>query len=114
MLFGGASRFWAKQDLITSVSFTSNLNSNDLAWTISNVQAVQTAEEQSGLGLHSGIDVAFMFIRHLGMGMELRYSKAIGEFHTSLLDDVPSSASLTPTDIHLGGLQIGAGIRMEF
>jgi outer membrane biosynthesis protein TonB len=58
----------------------------------------------SKVGFNAGLDVGWYFTRSLGVGFDLRYA------HANVTIDAPGG----PVDVKVGGLQVGAGLRVLF
>jgi hypothetical protein len=97
----GPSYFSVTQRMVKSVAVTETYPFDTASFASADVEPVT----RSGWGFNVGADVGWMFIRHLGVGGLVRYSKA--------------TLSLQPTgrdarDIDVGGLHVGLGARIAF
>jgi hypothetical protein len=105
MLAGGPSVFNAKQDLVRSIEFDTLPGFTSLKFN----QALIAGVEETALGFNVGADVTWALTSHLGVGTVTRYSWA-----KATLDPGAETAVSRAIEVHLGGLQIGGGIRLMF
>lgn len=104
-LFGGPTFFTVKEDLISGVDISevggdfSNVN-------LENVSTGRQSHRTTGYNL--GIDARYMFMRNVGAGAMLRYSRGSVDL------DPPISGSEEQLSVDAGGFQIGAGLRFRF
>jgi opacity protein-like surface antigen len=61
-------------------------------------------QSETALGFHVGADAVYMVTERLGAGVALRYSAATAAF----------SGGRGDLDVDLGGVQLGAGVRIRF
>lgn len=99
-LFGGPAFFKVKADMPTGVTFTETYP-YDTA-TFSGVTT--TSVSDSATGFTVGADVAFLFTPSIGVGGQVRFSRATGSL----------SAAGVQTEIDLGGAQAFGGLRFRF
>jgi hypothetical protein len=100
-LFGGPAFFNVRQEMAAKVKYTESYP-YDTA-TFSGVDSVQVSK--SRVGFTAGVDVAYCFTKSVGIGGQLRFSKA-----TATLSPVAGSSS----SVDLGGAQVGGGLRIRF
>jgi hypothetical protein len=100
--FAGPSFFTVEQAFATGVRYTESAP----AYTITVDEVRTTNVKESAPGVMVGGDVTYMFSRFVGAGFFARYNAAT-------LRVTPSGGG-EPTDIDLGGLQWGGGIRFRF
>ena len=104
-LFAGPTFFRVKDELIDAVSVTEA--GGDFSSV--NVQDIGTSSQShSAVGFNLGVDTRYMFMRAVGLGAMLRYSRGSVD-----LDNAPGT---TPSQLSIdaGGLEIGAGLRFRF
>jgi hypothetical protein len=106
MLSAGPSSFNVRQDFVQGVEF-------DEAPGFSSVtlhQVLTTTLTRTIAGFNVGADVTWPIRSHLGVGTVARYSRATARF-----DPGSSTPMLTRSiEAQVGGLQIGAGLRVFF
>ena len=96
--FGGGPSFYSlKQDLLDAVSVTEGATPT--------VAGTTTSESKSGVGFNLGADATYLVTERLGAGVFLRYAGASV--------DMPADGDTTRS-VKLGGLQLGAGLRVRF
>jgi hypothetical protein len=105
MLAGGPSIFSTKQDLVRSIEFDTLPGFTSLKFN----QALIAGVEETALGFNAGADITWALTSHLGIGTVTRYSWA-----KATLDPGSESGVSRAIEMHLGGLQIGGGIRLMF
>jgi hypothetical protein len=99
-VFGGPAYVWTRQDMATRIKFTEVYPYDTATFT-----GVETARVSGGaFGFTAGADVAYLLTKSLGVGGQVRYSRA--------------SATLAPAGqasrVVLGGLQLSASARLLF
>lgn len=100
-VFGGPSFFKVKQGVVTSFSYD-----EDYPYDVATFRSATTQEvDESVVGFTAGADVSYLFAERIGVGGTLRYSGATVEVTTPDGDSVDAS---------VGGLQVGAGLRLRF
>lgn len=99
-VFGGPTWFNVTQDLVTDVSFTQTYPFNSATFS----GATTAQQSGSAIGFNAGIDAAFYFSTHVGVGVMARFSQAA--------IDLPRAGGLVSVDA--GGLQTGGGLRIRF
>ena len=105
LLAGGPSVFQTKQDLVRSIEFDTLPGFTSLEFD----QALITEVKKTVVGFNVGADITWGLASHLGVGTVTRYSRA-----KLTLDPGAESAVSRAIELHAGGLQIGAGIRLLF
>ncbi len=105
MLEGGPSIFNTKQDLVRSIEFDTLPGFTSLKFD----QALITEAKKTVLGFNVGADITWALASHFGVGTVTRYSRA-----KVTLDPGAESGANRAIEMHAGGLQIGAGIRLLF
>ena len=105
MLAGGPSIFNTKQDVVRSVEFETLPGFTALRLS----QALITDVERTVVGFNVSADVTWALAAHLGIGTVTRYSRA-----KSTLDPGSESGVARAIEMHVGGLQVGGGIRFLF
>lgn len=103
-VFGGPSFFAARQDVVTAIRYDQRYQILGLGNQV-DINSVTTAErEGSGWGVHAGGDVSVFFNRVVGLGAMVRVSRGAVE-----IDDYGGREQR-----HVGGVQIGGGLRLKF
>ena len=103
-LFAGPSHFAARQDVVTTIRYDQRYQVLGLGNQV-NITSVSTAErEGTGWGMHAGGDVSVFFNRVLGVGAMMRISRGSVD-----VDDYGGREQR-----HVGGVQIGGGLRLKF
>ena len=98
-LFGGPTFVTVTQDLLTKVRFTESYPFDTATFT-----GVATRKQSaSGVGFNVGVDVAFYFSQHVGVGWLARFSRATIDL---ALDST--------VEVNAGGLHTGGGLRLRF
>jgi hypothetical protein len=105
LLAGGPSIFQTKQDLVRSIEFDTLPGFTSLKFD----QALITEVTKTVVGFNVSADITWALASHLGVGTVTRYSRA-----KLTLDPGAESAVSRAIELHAGGLQIGAGIRLLF
>jgi len=100
-LFGGPTYFRVNQDVVGNVE-TNETFPYDVA---QYAGATVSREHASHVGFNAGTDVALFFTRTLGVGGLVRFSQGTVQ--------LPSPSGGTAS-VKVGGLQLGAGVRMKF
>jgi len=99
--FGGPSFFSIKQTLVSAVSYNESYPYDTATF----ATATTEGASKSVTGFNAGVDVAYMFARNIGVGGGVRYARA----STTL-----TSGSAGDVTMHVGGAQVGAGLRVRF
>ena len=99
-LFAGPTLFDVSQNVVVDVAFADTFPFDTATFTGANVKEVS----ESKVGFNLGVDVAFYFSGHLGVGLLARFSE------TTV--DLSVDGRTFPIDV--GGLQAGAGFRLRF
>jgi len=98
MFFGGPSWFRTRHDLVTGITF------EELGDTI-RFESAQTSEQGASVwGFNVGTDLSIFFTEHFGLGVLVRYSRAM----PSLL-----SADGDRVTMEAGGLDVSGGLRVR-
>ncbi len=100
-LFGGPTFFDVTQDLLTEVEFTESFPFDTATFT----GAATREQSASGVGFNVGVDVAFYFSGHVGVGWLARFSKATVDL---------ASEDGGTVKVDAGGVQTGGGLRLRF
>lgn len=97
----GPSWYRLRHDEITAVS----LGTETAPYTAVEIADFTTAvDEGTGFGYNAGLDVTYLLIRNVGVGLFLRYTGG------SVQMDFPDG----PKSVEVGGAQGGAGLRFRF
>jgi hypothetical protein len=101
MLFGGPSFFQVKQDTVKDFTYTHAYPYDAVTFS-----AAQTSPMVAWkIGFNGGGDVAFFFMRQIGIGFSATFSG------TTI--DVPSASGST-IPVKVGGMRAGVGLRLRF
>lgn len=104
-LFGGPTFFTVKDDLVDTFEI-SEVGGDFSTVNVQNVSTVR--QSNTTTGFHLGIDGRYMFLRNVGVGAVLSYSRGSVDL------ELPASGDEGQLTIDAGGLQIGAGLRFRF
>jgi hypothetical protein len=104
--FAGPTYFQLKADMVQDIGY-SQVASASSSTNVVTITGYNVAKGKgSGWGFHAGADVSYFFSRVAGVGAFGRVSRG------TLTIDEPLSE--TAVDVRVGGLQIGAGLRLRF
>lgn len=103
--FGGPSFFTVEDDLVESIT-TSEVGGNFSSVNVSDVRRAN--QSNTAAGFNVGFDTRYMFMRNVGAGFMLRYSR--GSVDLAL----PAGGVGPAVKFDAGGLEIGAGLRLKF
>ena len=121
--FGGPSYFRCADDHITQFGLQGDIGyAPPFAWNVSFVNVSQLVDRGSAWGYHAGGSVTYLVVRHVGVGMTVRYSEAshttTNHFSDSSLlgpDGVWGSDTGTTTfTMKHGGIQWNGGVSVHF
>lgn len=104
LVFGGPSVFTTDQVFLTALTLSLDKEVfpfTSLAFPGATTQIVR----ENVMGYHAGVDMTWRFARHIGAGLLLRYA-------TGKKNVTPSGG--TPTEVEVGGLHAGGGLRLIF
>ena len=103
-VFGGPSYFRAEQDVVSSINYDHVFQ----LFGLGNEVDITTYDTEKSVGtawgVHAGADVSVFFNRVVGVGAVLRFSRG-----TADIEDYGGTNA-----VKVGGVQIGAGLRMKF
>lgn len=99
-LFGGPTWFQLKQQVVKSVTLTEGYPFDAVA--LNSVERERLTE--TAWGYHAGFDVSYFFSRHAGVQGLVRYSNGTVTLTTNGVD----------SDITVGGLHVGVGLRVRY
>ena len=104
-LFGGPSFFHFEDDIVDAI--TPVETGGDLA-TVDLSRIAVSRQTHRATGFNLGFDTSYMFARHVGAGLVIRYS-------TASADLVLPAGSVGPAvEIGGGGFELAAGLRFRF
>jgi len=104
MPFGGPSFFQTEQGLVTKLNLT--LANEVYPYDTLAFPSVSTETIKDKMnGYNAGVDMAWMFSRHIGLGALIRYSHGTKDF-------TPTGGQAVK--IEVGGLHAGGGLRVVF
>ena len=101
MVFGGPSFHRVRQGLIATVLYDESYPYDDATFN----GATPTTAETSGVGVNVGGDIAYYFLRHVGVGLAAMYA--------GTAVDLPAANGRT-VRVDAGGLNVGGGVRLRF
>lgn len=111
-VFGGPSHLTREQDVLSDISVSESVNSATRTFSAVIDSFELRRVRSTAWGYHLGADGSYFFSRHLGIGAQLRYTRATFETENvlqSMADDRPV------TDlVKGGGLRLAAGVRLRF
>ncbi|OFW12919.1 MAG: hypothetical protein A3F70_17200 [Acidobacteria bacterium RIFCSPLOWO2_12_FULL_67_14] len=102
-LFGGPAFFRVKQGLVTSYTYSESYPYDEAALRSTTTSTARASKT----GFSAGVDVAFYFLRNLGVGAVIRYAGTT----VTLPGGAGTAGSV---DVKVGGTQTGAGLRVRF
>lgn len=100
MAFGGPSFFQVKQGMVTHFTWVDSYPFDDASFSA----ASTTNAKGSKVGFNAGADVAFFFIRQVGVGGTVQFSGATVEVE----------GAGNTQDVKAGGAKAGVGLRVRF
>ena len=100
-VFGGPSFFQVKQGVVTGVQITETYPYDVAAF--ASAQTIGASE--SVVGFNAGADIAFFFVRQVGVGFTAQFSRGNVK--------LPAAEGGT-IEATVGGTQVGAGLRLRF
>jgi hypothetical protein len=104
-VFAGPSIFAVDQVMVTALAITlaqETFPFDTLAFPSVNTNSIT----ETAFGYHAGVDTTWRFTRRFGVGLLLRYSNARKDF--------AATAGGPITEIDIGGLHAGGGLRVNF
>ena len=104
-LFAGPTFFTVEDEFVESIS-VSEVGGDFTALNLD--QIATTRQRNTSVGLNMGVDARYMFIRSIGVGAMLRYSRGRVELTP------PANTSQGGVKIDVGGFEFGAGLRFKF
>jgi hypothetical protein len=103
-IFGGVTLFRVEADLLAEPTFTDVYPYQELA--IASTPATSVESNPTGFNVGGRLDYRFGQSGHFGLGVQVLYSRATAE-----LQATPDSDTIS---VDVGGLQLGAGLRLYF
>lgn len=104
-LFAGPTFFEVEDELVETIA------PSETGATPSTVELAGIARSRQShrvIGFNVGFELAYMFRRHLGAGILLRYSTGSADL------ELPAGSVGPPVEVGAGGFEIGAGLRLRF
>lgn len=101
MVFAGPAYVSTSQDVVSAPRYAETYPFD----TATLIGADSTRVTRAGLGFTAGLDLSYLFSRHLGLGGLVRISRATATF---------SPAAGNRSSAALGGVQASAGLRIRF
>ena len=100
-VFAGPAFFKVQADIPTRVNFTESYPYDSA--TFSSLETSSVSDSAAGFTV--GADITYMYNRSIGVGGNVRFSRASATL---------STASGQQTTVNLGGFQVGVGLRFRF
>jgi hypothetical protein len=100
-IFGGPSFFEVKQGIVTDFTYTNAYPYDEAQF----ATATTTDAKASKMGFNAGGDLAFFFMRHVGLGATAQFSG------TTVALPAAGGAS---QDVKVGGVTVSGGLRLRF
>lgn len=101
MLLAGPAYFTTRQDMATLPTYTETYPFDSATFTGVEFRSVR----KTALGFTAGLDLSYLFNKHMGLGGLVRFSRATATF---------SAAAGSSSSVTLGGIQASAGLRIRF
>jgi hypothetical protein len=104
LVFGGPSIFTTEQLFVTSLNLSLEKEVfpfDELAFPGAQTETLR----ENVLGYNAGVDMTWRFVRHVGVGLLVRYSKGKKAFEPT---------GMPAVEVEVGGLHAGAGLRLAF
>jgi hypothetical protein len=103
-LFAGPTFFEVEDELVEAIApiETGALSTVELGG------IARSRQSHRMTGFNLGFEMAYMFRRHLGAGMMLRYSTGSADL------ELPAGSVGPAVEVGAGGIEIGAGLRLRF
>jgi hypothetical protein len=104
-LFAGPTFFQVESEIVETITST------EVGATLSSVELGGVARSRQShriTGFHLGFDTAYMFMRHVGAGLMLRYSSGSADVA------LPVGSVGPPVEVGAGGVEFGVGVRFRF
>lgn len=100
-IFGGPTWFQVKQDFVAQANYTETYPYTTVAFKSADVTNVSATK----LGFNAGVDAMYFFTTSVGVGGNVRFSKATIDF---------TSPGGNTVSVEAGGVQVGGGLRLRF
>jgi hypothetical protein len=104
-LFAGPTFFEVEDDLVEAIVPT---ETGATPSTVELAGIARSRQRHRMTGFNLGFDMAYMFRRHLGAGLMLRYSTGSADL------ELPAGSVGPAVEVGAGGIEIGAGLRLRF
>jgi hypothetical protein len=113
-VFAGPSYVRLAQTLVSEVRTQEALDlSPQLGYAVAIAGIDPSRAVVSAWGYHVGADIDVLVGRHLGTGLLVRYTRATATVPNHVQDAIDGGTGAT-TDVTLGGVAVGAGVRLRF
>jgi hypothetical protein len=100
-LFGGPSMFNVTQGVVGGVQYSESYPFDTATFQ----SATTSTAKESQIGFNAGGDVAYFFMKNVGIGVSAQFSRA---------EVTLPAGNATDATTKVGGIQAGAGIRLRF
>ncbi len=111
-VFGGPSYLTREQDILSDISVTETQSLVTRAWSATIDSFELRRVRSTAWGYHVGADGSYFLSRHVGIGGQLRYSRATFETENILQSEVDERP--VHDLVKGGGLSMTAGVRVRF
>ena len=109
--FAGPTHFDLHQPLVKDVGLDPSLSG--LTYSLGTPTILTTDKTTSAWGFNAGVDVTVRFSRFFGIGALARYSRASVHLENALKTTRTGVVDKT-VSVHMGGLQVEGGLRLQF
>jgi hypothetical protein len=104
-LFAGPTFFEVENDLVEAIAPT---ETGAPFSTVELGHITRSRQSHRMTGFNLGFDIAYMFRRHVGAGLMVRYSTGSADL------ELPAGNVGPPVEMGAGGIEIAAGLRLRF
>ena len=104
-LFAGPTFFKVESEIVESITST---ETGATPPTVELGGVARSQESHRITGFHLGFDTAYMFTRHVGAGLMVRYSTGSADL------TLPQGSVGPAVEVGAGGFEIGTGVRIRF
>ena len=111
-VFGGPSYLTRRQEVLSDIGVSEPFNTVTRTYSATIDSFETKAVRSSGWGYHVGADGSYFFSRHVGIGAQLRYTRATFETENLLQSQVDERTANDLVDA--GGLRFAGGVRFRF
>ena len=111
-VFGGPSYLTRRQQVLSDISVSEPFDRAARSYSVIINSYESETVRSSAWGYHLGADGSYFFSRYVGIGAQLRYTRATFDTENLLQSDVNERAVTDLVDA--GGLRFAAGVRLRF